>query len=203
MSRQQVRLFGRLRRNRRGSVALMTGGAIVALMGVAALAVDIGNAVSAKRQLQASTDAAALAGARNIGSANDPVAAAISYSAKSGQQNARGNLTGVTANATLKNLTATGVHAVGTPPANAIQVTQQATVPTYFARVLGINSVTISATATASAKGGKSTPIDAMVILDTTASMSSTTDSSCKNFDANIRPPHIKSTAHWPEFGHC
>jgi len=185
MNRHLVRLFARLRRNRRGSVALMTGGAIVALLGVSALAVDIGYAVSAKRQLQASTDAAALAGARNIGSANDPVATAISYSAANGQKNARSNLTGVTAGATLKNLTTTGVHAVGNPLANAIQVTQQATVPTYFARILGISSISISATATASAKGGKSTPVDALVILDTTASMSSTKDSSCASFDTH------------------
>src|SRR5262249_17963395 len=78
----------------------------------------------------------------------------------------------------LKKLTSTGVPCVGTPCVNAIVVKQQADVPTYFARVLGINSVSLSATATAGAKGGKSTPVDVMIILDATQSMTQT-DSSC------------------------
>ena len=128
---------------------------MVGLLGMAALAIDIGNVVNAKRQLQASSDAAALAGARDIGSSNDPVATAMSYSAVAGQKNARANLTVTMASGspTLKCLTSTNVPCVGSPKANAIQVKQQADAPTYFARVLGINSVTLSA----SAKGGKST----------------------------------------------
>ena len=58
---------------------------------------------------------------------------------------------------------------------NGIQVTQQATVPTFFARALGIRSATISATSKAGAGGGsQAAQYNVMIILDTTASMNST-----------------------------
>jgi uncharacterized membrane protein len=128
---------------------------MVALLGMAALAVDIGNVVNAKRQLQGSTDAAALAGARVIGSATDPIATAVSYSAISGQKNAQSNVSVTMASGypMLKCLSSTGVSCVGSPASNAISVIQQANAPTYFAKVLGIDSVSLSASATASAKG--------------------------------------------------
>jgi hypothetical protein len=63
--------------------------------------------------------------------------------------------------------------------ANAIQVTEQASVNTYFAGVFGIKSVNLQAIATASAKGGTGTPYDMMLVLDTTASMASTIDTGC------------------------
>jgi Flp pilus assembly protein TadG len=178
-------IFHRLGRDRRGSVALATGVAIVALFGVAAIAVDIGHVLSAKGQLQFSADAAALAGARVIGSGVDPVSTARSYSSVAGQRNAFANLAVAMANGypALKCLTTTGVTCTGSPSANAIVVKQQASVPTYFAKVLGIDSVDISTTATAGAKGGASTPVDAIIIVDTTLSMSQTKDSSCKGYD--------------------
>ena len=59
---------------------------------------------------------------------------------------------------------------------------EQATVPTFFARVLGLNSWTISATATASARGGKSVSYNVAILVDTTQSMSDTdSDSQCDN----------------------
>ena len=82
----------------------------------------------------------------------------------------------------LKCFTSTGVTCVsgksGVPSANGIQVKQQATVPTFFGNVLGISSLSISASATAGAKGGKASPVDVMIIIDTTASMNNY-DASC------------------------
>ncbi len=82
----------------------------------------------------------------------------------------------------LKCITTTSVTCVsgmsGVPSANGIQVKQQATVPTFFGKVIGISSLSLSATATAGAKGGKASPMDVMIIVDTTASMN-TADSSC------------------------
>jgi Flp pilus assembly protein TadG len=49
-----------------GSVALITGIAIFALLGAAALALDIGHMVMVKSQLQKAADAGALAGARGL-----------------------------------------------------------------------------------------------------------------------------------------
>jgi Flp pilus assembly protein TadG len=192
MSRPVVSsLFNRLRRNRSASAAVLTAAAIVPVVGMGAFAIDLGNVISAKRQLQTSTDAAALAGARDIGSpTNDPVQTAISYSAVTGKQNARANLTATMASGypALKCFTSTGVTCLsgksGVASANGIQVRQQASVPMYFARIFGLNTVNISATATAGAKGGQASPVDIMFVLDTTASMASTADNSCKGYDA-------------------
>ena len=177
--------FSRLHRDRRGAVAVLTAAVIVALAGVGAVAVDVGYAVNAQRQLQASADAAALAGARDIGSTtNDPRQSATSYSAVAGNKNAPSNLNVTMASGypALKCFTSIGVTCVsgksGVPSANGIQVKQQASVPTFFGKAIGISSLSISATATAGAKGGKATPMDVMIIVDTTASMNSA-DSSC------------------------
>jgi Flp pilus assembly protein TadG len=180
--------FLQLHRDQRGAVAMLTAAVIVAMAGVGAIAVDVGYAVTAQRALQASTDAAALAGARVIGSTTNPITAATSYSAVAGNLNARSNLTVTMASGypALKCFTSTGVTCTGSPSANAIQVKQQATVPTFFGNVIGVRSLSISATATAGAKGGQSTPIDVMVVLDTTQSMSNTQDSSCKGYDAYV-----------------
>jgi Flp pilus assembly protein TadG len=183
--RRPLYSFLRLHRDRRGAVAMLTAAAIVALAGVGAIAVDVGYAVTAQRKLQASTDAAALAGALEIGSTTiNPVTKATSYSATSGNQNAAPNLTVTMASGypVLKCFTSTGVTCVsgmsGVPSANGIQVKQQASVPTFFGNVIGVSSLSISATATAGAKGGKATPMDVMIIVDTTSSMNSA-DSSC------------------------
>jgi hypothetical protein len=50
-------------------------------------------------------------------------------------------------------------------------VVQTAQVPTFFARILGINTVNISATASASMRGGVPTPLNVAIIIDTTGSM--------------------------------
>ena len=82
----------------------------------------------------------------------------------------------------LKCFTSTGVTCVsgtsGVPSTYGIQVKQQATVPTFFGNVIGISSLSLSATATAGAKGGKASPMDMMITIDTTASMNDA-DSSC------------------------
>ena len=62
------------------------------------------------------------------------------------------------------------VLGVSTP--NAIQVKQTATVNTVFAKVVGINSASLSATSTAKMGGGKPIPAHVMVVVDRTGSMS-------------------------------
>ena len=82
----------------------------------------------------------------------------------------------------LKCLTTTSVNCVGTElagGANAIQVSETATVPMWFAQILGFGSYTLTSTSTASARGGIGELLNVMIILDTTASMSTSTDSGC------------------------
>ncbi|MBV8455104.1 MAG: hypothetical protein JO122_00635 [Acetobacteraceae bacterium] len=59
----------------------------------------------------------------------------------------------------------------GTNGANGIEVVQTAQMPTFFARIFGVTSVNISATASASMRGGVPTPLNVAIIVDTTHSM--------------------------------
>jgi len=190
MNRTALSLFHRFRHDRSGAMAILVGISAVAIVGVSALVVDVGAVLNAHRTLQASSDAAAMAAAQDIGSATvDPRATARAYSSVAGNKNSLSNLN-ATMTATLKCFTSTGVTCVGTPPANGIVVTQVASAPTYFAKVFGVTSVAISATATAGAKGGMSQPVDAVIILDTTQSMNSA-DTSCPPIPGIAHPTRL------------
>ncbi len=164
----------------RGQSLLLMAGLLVVLLAMAAFVIDLGNAYYSSRQLQAATDAAALAGAEDLPNTT-AVTTASKYSAVSGNLNAHmnlGNVSMATGYPQLKCLTTTGVPCL--PPANmnAITVKEQASVPTFFARVFGVKTLTIGATATAVARGGSAAPFNVMIVLDTTDSMNSA-DNSC------------------------
>jgi hypothetical protein len=134
----------------------------------------------AHRQLQASTDAVATAVADqlpDVKAGTTSLAAvesnATNYGAGPGQKNAGSELNGVTLAFAPKCLT---VH--GSVPSwcsnstpNAVVVTQQATVNSVFAKVVGINSAQVTTKATASMGGGKPIPAHIMIVLDRTGSM--------------------------------
>lgn len=186
MNRKTNSLFRWLLRNECGAVAIIAAVAIPAFVGLAALGVDAGYLYYAQRTLEASATAAALAGAEQIGTANgQPITTATSYSSVSGDQNANPGITVTNANltVTLKCYSSTGIplSTNQTPSTttscpngiNGIQVTETASVPTFFAKIFGISSVNISATASASASGGKPQALNVAIIVDTTASMGS------------------------------
>ena len=68
-------------RGERGQILPLVVIALVALLGIAAFAIDVGYAYYAKRQLQSATDAAALAGAQDLPNAPTAIATATSYAA--------------------------------------------------------------------------------------------------------------------------
>ena len=180
-------LMKEFRNNESGQVLPMVAVMLVALLGMAGLVLDVGHAYFCHRELQMSSDAAALAGAGSL-LGTTPEATATAYSAIQGSQNERSNLENVTMAAgypklrcltTLKNQ---GVACAAPSNANAITVVQQATVPMYFAALFGKTSMTISASATAAMRGAGTTPYNVMVVLDTTASMNSyDSDSNCSS----------------------
>jgi Putative Flp pilus-assembly TadE/G-like/von Willebrand factor type A domain len=140
---------------------------MVVLIGMIGLAVDVGNFYRAQRQLQAAADAAALAAAGQLPNVSAATAIADEYSASAGGKNAARNLTGVTTNVSTKCISGLPCN-----PVDSVVVTEQATVPTLFAKILGINSATITAKATAVMGGGIPQPVNVMIVLDRTASMS-------------------------------
>ncbi len=177
-----LRRLGAFGRDERGATAIIVAIAGTLLIGLTGFVVDIGRVLAVQRELQASTDAAALAGAYNIPSGT-AVATATNYSSVSGDKNASTTYTAtmVSGYPLLKCLTSTGVTCVtvgSQASANAIQVKQQAIVPMFFAQIFGVSTMTVTSIATASARGGQGQHLSVMIILDATNSMGNP-DSGC------------------------
>lgn len=166
----------------RGSVALVITLSLAAIMGFAGLGADLGYVLYNQKRLQAATDAAALAGAADLWTSPFATAQAnaLAYSAGRGNNTMPAGVTVTSANVTGLQLTNAQLPASGAASKfNGIQITQQASVPLYFARLLGFSSMTVTARSRAAA-GGAGTPAkyNVMIILDTTASMNNI-DSHC------------------------
>ncbi|HEY7206696.1 MAG TPA: vWA domain-containing protein [Gaiellaceae bacterium] len=149
--------------------------ALTVLFGMTGLVVDVGYGYLAQRKLQASADAAALAGAQQLPSTDAAKATAHTYGATSGGANTNG-LTGVTEDVNTRCL----ASLPGCTTGNAVVVDETATVATQFARVLGIGSFTVHVRSTACSPCGAK-PLDIMLVLDRTGSM-------CEDHNGNPDP---------------
>jgi Flp pilus assembly protein TadG len=164
----------------------------ILFLGMAGMSLDLGNAYVAQRELQASTDAAVMAGAQSMwlsGATTASVTAAVQqYSSVSGNYNASGHLNSATVvsvklacNGTFE---AGGIPCIGPGGTNMLQVKQSATVPTVFVRMLGLFGVapprilTVGAVSTATIKGGTNAPYNVALVIDTTGTML-TSDNTC------------------------
>src|SRR5579862_1595122 len=170
-----------VRNGERGQSLVLMAGLLIGLLSMAALVIDLGNVYFSYRQLQAATDAAALAGAEDLPNTTATATATTYSSANVGNKNYNSNqsvMTNITETATLQCLTTTLVPCL--PPANmnAIVVTETAKVHTTFAKLFGVSTVNITATATGSAKNGNYGPFNVMMVVDNTPSMS-LVDSGC------------------------
>ena len=160
---------------------------ILGMMSLAAFALDVGHAVYTSRELQATTDADALAAAAAMtrtgstmmtinGSANATGSGGVvwQYSSVSGGYNARSTLASVSVTSTMKclrSLQSQGIPCVGTVPYNAIEVTQSSVLNTFFGGIVGVKTLNLSSMSTASTRGGAAKPTNVAVIMDTTLSM--------------------------------
>ena len=155
-------------RGERGQILAVVVLALVALLGIAAFAIDVGYAYYAKRQLQSATDAAALAGAQDLPVAATAITTATAYAAA----NKPDNLSSMQFTYQTK-CTATAVIATGCNPAvkpNALVVSGTAQTETWFAKVFGIDHFDVSAHANACSPCSAS-PVDIVVAIDRTGSM--------------------------------
>jgi Flp pilus assembly protein TadG len=187
-------------RGERGQILPIVAVALVGLLGICAFSIDVGYAYFAKRQLQAATDAAALAGAQDLPSASLSVATAISYASS----NSPGNLPPFTFTYTLK-CTTTAIIAAGCNAAvnpNELLVTGSTTTDNSFAGMFGLKHFTVTAHANACSPCS-STPVDIVVAIDRTGSMCDNTDSSgCVDLNnakdgvrtmlKNLNPPYAQ-----------
>ena len=131
--------------NERGQVAVIVALLIVAIIGMVALVVDVGSIYEERRQLQTVADAAALAGAQDL-PVEDPinntaVQKAVDYADR--------NVVAIDVVINPGDVQITKSSQLN-PFYDKITVTpEDPNAPVYFAQVFGINSVNISATATA------------------------------------------------------
>jgi Putative Flp pilus-assembly TadE/G-like/von Willebrand factor type A domain len=148
---------------------------LTVLLGCAAVVIDLGHAYYVKRSLQASADAAALAGAQELPSGFSAALKAREYSSSDGNKNERDNIPNVTTDVEVK-----CVAVAPCRPVNAVYVTESTDVEMFFAKVLGIDSITVRARA-AACSPCSSRPLDIMLVLDRTGSM-------CQDHNGNSDP---------------
>ena len=179
--------------DQRGQTLVWMGFLAFALMATGGFTVNVGHYYMVRSELQSNANAAALASVPYLFTTLNTVSApstvlqdaALFYSgAVSTDANYNASMGTVTPAVTtpcLNSLLAsTTCSAVGNVP-NAVVVTLQAQVPTYFMRLIpgGPKTMPASATATAS-PGGATQPWNLAIILDGTHSMSGT-DPNCNN----------------------
>ena len=197
MKRLRTRFKRRFLRDQSGQSAVVIVVTLFAVMALSAAGVETGHVYYAYRLLQASTNEAALAAGQampNIGTSSDSITSGSAwgnlnaYSSISGAYNA----TSMLSNAQLSTVTffcsstatdlnvfceentnSSGSVCTGSSISswcNAVKVTQTAKVNLWFGGLLGMRSMTLSATSEAAMAGGHP-PYNIAVIIDTTASM--------------------------------
>jgi Flp pilus assembly protein TadG len=166
------------REGERGQAIVLIVLAFTVILGLAGLVIDIGTAYYAQRRVQATADAAALAGAVNLPDGTTAAAVAAQYGANG--KNAAANVPNVTENIYAKCVTSFP----GCNPTNALVVTETAHVSTSFLRIFNINTVDVTVNATACGPCA-TRPADIMVVFDRTGSM-------CMDFYGNQDPSCAK-----------
>jgi hypothetical protein len=170
---------------------------MVLFLGMAGLTLDLGHAYVCYRELQGSTDAAALAGAYAMtlsGATQATVQSEVNaFSSTTGGANATPNLPNVpTPTVTLVCVTDSSlVPAPCTASAtgrNVIRVVQTVSIPTIFIRALsafGVKSATslsLGTEADATLQAGAASQVNVALLMDTTASMGNQdSDVNCNN----------------------
>ena len=139
---------------------------LVVLLLMCGAVVDIGNAYRAQNALQASADAAATAAADNLPDVGAAAAAGHSFSSEAGGKNTVPGVSDVNTNVVTNCATSPKFC----DPANTVQVTETGNVPTFFLKLIGVNSIPETVHATACSPCG-GVPLDVMIVLDRTGSM--------------------------------
>jgi len=173
-----------------GQVLIIVALAMIAMLGVGGFVIDLGRFYVVRSQLQNSVNAAGLAAAGDIyntGSLTSATTEATNFA------NNDNSISGLTENAgyplvqtpCLNMLlpsgspacTNTSGSASGTSVANAVRVTEQVKMPTWFMGLFGVKTLVAQATATASMQG-IAQRWNVAIIVDETGTMSQT-DNNC------------------------
>lgn len=161
---------------------------LVAVIAVVGFVIDIGHAYQAQRSLQGAADAAALAGAQQLPDATLAQQTAAQFGSTATGKN---HITDVAV--TEQIATSCNATIPGCAPVNMVSVNEVATVPTFFSKIVGVNSFDVHVHAAACSPCGAK-PVDIVLVLDRTGSMCQSSngsyDPSCtdlNNAKAGIR----------------
>jgi len=183
MNQHNKSFLRRAHEDQSGQVMGMLWVMMFLLFAFAALVVDFGRIYFSFRELQSSTDAAALAAAYALPNTTQATTNATLYSGVAGNKNAYSNLPNVTMVSGYPKLRCLTSASVGLPclnssgnivssgGANAIQVVQTVSVPLIFAGILGARPVTLTASAMATMRGAARAPYNVAIVVDSTPSM--------------------------------
>ena len=171
MNRKTEAFLLRLMKHDDGAIIAWSILLIPLMLGVAGLVVDVGYMYLCQRELQISTDAAAMAAAAQLPNPTAASTSGLNFGAQPGKLNAYPNLNKPLAVTDTVTTVTPGcvsfpgsLDCAGAIKANAVQVRQTTTVPTFFIRALaalGINSlksVNLSAVSTAVMQGSNRAP---------------------------------------------
>jgi hypothetical protein len=164
---------------------MLTGLLLAIMLVVVALVVDIGHTRLVQRQLQAGVDAAALAGAQELPVADLAEQTADEYSPSNGEKNELNTIKGATTTTTVRCIPSIPGCNTRYATANAVTVEATAQVPTFFARIIGVDSLNVAAKATACFPCSVR-PLDIMLILDRTGSMCAGGPNDSPNSDPQV-----------------
>ena len=183
------------RKNQSGQVFVLTALMLGVFLPLAAFVIDLGYAWASYQKLQASADAAAIAAASVLPNWTLAQQYAKQYSAMPGYLNA---IPGVTATMSVNNACSQELvtefdmvcpSASAGPPqivnANAIQVVEHANVPTFFAKIFGIRTISLTVTASARARGSAPAPANVVVVAQATGHTGGVADSKCPIYTDN------------------
>lgn len=163
-------------RDESGQVLVLAAVVMVVLIAITGFALDVGRAYLVQRQLQAATDAAALAGALELPDRVLATQVARDYGPEPSKRNTLRSNDNATVDVQTRCVTAivTDCTAVN-GGVNAISVDTTSNVKTVFAKIIGIDSLTVKARATACSPCSVK-PLDIMLVLDRTGSMCQVTN---------------------------
>jgi Flp pilus assembly protein TadG len=184
MNQRIVSLTRRFITDQRGQVLPWLVLGMTMMVGATGMSIDVGHAYVVHAQLQNDANAAALAAAGQVyvsqSESSNSTTVADAYSGSSGDKNADATLGTVyttVSTVCLNSLEPTGTTCTTGSPANAVKVKETTSVPTWLLGVLGINTIPVAASATAS-MGGIAQPWNIAVIEDATGSMAAA-DTNC------------------------